>query len=157
MLLGWVVLLALVPDFIHFMHLYLIKFQVEIGAVILNYFQYPAHINYSGGGCMAKLTMDHGSVCVGTGCSGLELFFLFAAFILLIRGNRKSKPLFVITGLFIILVFNIIRIIALAIINNSHPEYLQFNHKYTFVILMYGVIFLLWMFWVNRLNKKDET
>ena len=152
MLLGWVLVLAFFPGFVHALHFYLIRLQVEAGAALLRLFGWSTDVAYRQGNCLARLIMDRGAVCVGTGCSGLELFLLFAAFIVLIRGNRKKKAAFILTGLIIILILNIFRIIGLALINNLHPEYLQFNHKYTFVIIMYVVIFLLWVYWVHKLN-----
>jgi exosortase/archaeosortase family protein len=87
-------------------------------------------------------------------CSGLELFLLFFGFILLMKGRLKDKLWFVPLGFLGILVLNIIRIILLSIIYYHTPQYLDFNHKYTFVIIVYGAIFGLWVLWVNKFANR---
>ncbi|NJN26452.1 MAG: archaeosortase/exosortase family protein [Cyclobacteriaceae bacterium] len=93
-------------------------------------------------------------MCIGSACSGLELFILFFGFILLMRGRLVDKLWFVPLGFLGILILNIIRITGLCIIFYHHPEYLEFNHKYTFVILVYGAIFGLWVLWVNKFADR---
>lgn len=96
-------------------------------------------------------------VYVGSGCIGVDLMFLFAGFIIAYKGGLKDKILFILAGSFIIQIVNVIRIAALAIIFYHWPEYLNFNHKYTFTLVMYLIIFGMWVYWVKRLNKKSDA
>lgn len=97
-------------------------------------------------------------VGVGNPCNGLELFILFAGFILCFPGNTANKLWFIPTGLFIIHVVNAARAAALAYIQLRYPQHLDFNHHYTFTILVYAIIFGLWMYWVNKFAiKKHES
>ena len=73
------------------------------------------------------------------------------------KGRLKDKLWFVPLGFLGILVLNIIRIIALSMIYYHKPQYLDFNHKYTFVIIVYGAIFGLWVLWVNKFANKKEA
>ncbi|MFM7015976.1 MAG: exosortase X [Bacteroidota bacterium] len=96
-------------------------------------------------------------VGVGNPCNGLELFVLFAGFIICFPGNSKNKLWYIPVGVFIIHLSNLIRAALLALIQNYHPQYLDFNHHYTFVVIVYGIIFALWIYWVNQLAvRKNE-
>lgn len=95
-------------------------------------------------------------VWVGSNCNAITLFALFAVFIIAYPGHQKSKWWFVTGGIIVIHIINIFRVVALALIANYFPEYLNFNHTYTFTIFVYGFIFLLWMIWVNRFANVSE-
>ena len=92
-------------------------------------------------------------VWVGTGCNALTLFSLFAIFILAFPGNPKKKLWFIPLGIFFVHVINIIRVCALAMTAYYNVNLLSFNHTYTFTIIVYGFIFALWMWWVNKYSK----
>jgi exosortase family protein XrtF len=96
-------------------------------------------------------------VWVGGGCNAITLFFLFAVFIAAYPGNQKDKWWFIPFGIITIHFLNIIRIVALAIIKYKAPESLDFNHTYTFTFLVYGYIFLLWIWWVNKFAAKEHA
>ncbi|MFZ9550238.1 MAG: hypothetical protein ACO28Y_08960 [Bacteroidia bacterium] len=42
---------------------------------------------------------------------------------------------------------------ALAWLSKFHPQWLLFNHNYTFTASAYILVFVLWMVWVKRLSK----
>ncbi len=94
-------------------------------------------------------------VWIGSGCNSITLFCLFAVFILAYPGQQKNKWWFVLLGILSIHVLNILRVAALAIIQLKYPTWLDFNHTYTFTFIIYGYIFLLWMFWVNKYAYKS--
>ncbi len=94
---------------------------------------------------------------IGDSCNGLVLFATFSIFIISWPGPWKKKLWFIPLGILIIHALNVVRITALSIIVYYHPEWLDFNHTYTFQILVYGAIFALWMWWANRLSKVKEA
>ena len=96
-------------------------------------------------------------VGVGNPCNGLELFALFAGFILCFPGAWKNKAWFIPAGFIAIHLINAIRTAALAFIQFKAPEYLDFNHHYTFTIVVYSFIFLLWVIWTNLFSKKKPV
>jgi len=100
---------------------------------------------------MSLLDIDNTSVvCVGTGCSGVELFLIFAVFIFLFKGRSNNFLWYIPSGIILISILNIIRIVALSLIVIYAPDYLDFNHKYTFTIIVYGFLIGLWLFWMNK-------
>lgn len=105
---------------------------------------------------------NHG-VWIGEPCNGIKVFGLFAIFIIAFPGSWKKKLWFIPSGIFIIHTANAIRIAALTIISAENPEALNFNHNITFQVIVYGLIFLLWYWWVEKFsdlsfhNKKREN
>lgn len=94
-------------------------------------------------------------VWVGSGCNALTLFFLFAVFVIAYPGHQRSKWLFVPLGILSIHLLNIFRVVALALIAFYSPGALSFNHTYTFTFIVYGYIFLLWVWWVNSFSNRE--
>ncbi len=97
-----------------------------------------------------------GGLWIGDNCNGIALFALFAGFIIAYPGSWKKKLVYITAGILLIQLMNVLRIIALAILDTHSRAWTEFNHTYTFTIIIYGFIFLLWMLWVNRIsdNKK---
>ncbi|CAN5521420.1 archaeosortase/exosortase family protein [soil metagenome] len=98
-----------------------------------------------------------GMVGVGNPCNGMELFALFAGFILCFPGNWKTKAWFVPAGILLIHLINVIRAAALALNQLHNPASLEFNHHYTFTIIVYACIFGIWMLWVNKFSGTKTT
>jgi len=97
-----------------------------------------------------------GGVWVGDNCNGFKLFSIFSIFILAYPSNWKSKVWFIPLGLIVVHLANILRIMALMLISSSHPEYLDFNHDYTFTIFVYSIIFGLWYWWLKKYSNSNE-
>jgi exosortase family protein XrtF len=118
--------------------------------------QYPKQT----GGTMRAIGIDgsHG-LWIGDNCNGLSLFALFTGFIISFPGPWKTKLIFIPAGILIIHLLNVFRIAALCIIMLHAPEYMDFNHTYTFTLIVYSCVFALWIFWVNKFSMikiKDE-
>lgn len=92
-------------------------------------------------------------VYVGDNCNGLSLFAIYIGFIIAFSGKLLPKIVFSIMGILIIHIFNIVRIFGLCLIAYYKPSYLDFNHTYTFTVLMYIIIFGLWYIWLNRYSS----
>lgn len=84
-------------------------------------------------------------VIIGGPCDGLNLFLLYATFILSFKGKWWAKSLWVLSGILIIHILNILRVSALALIVLYAPDQLDFHHSYTFTLAIYVIIFGLWM------------
>jgi exosortase family protein XrtF len=96
-------------------------------------------------------------VWVGSNCNAITLFSLFSVFVLAYPGAQKNKIWFIPVGILVIHFLNLLRVTALVVIDKFAPNYLDFNHTYTFTFLIYAVIFSLWMIWVNKFSKHSVT
>lgn len=100
---------------------------------------------------------SHG-VFIGTPCNGIELMALFMGFILVFPGSWKTKSWYIPLGLLIIHILNLIRVVSLTVMAKFYPEYLDFNHKYTFTITLYAIVFYGWILWVKQFaNIENNT
>jgi len=99
------------------------------------------------------------AVRVESGCDGLDLMVLFLIFIVVFPGKQKGKLWFIPACILAIHLINIIRITILAIINNYDQALMQFNHKYTFTVVVYLFIFVLWYVWITKFSglKKEQN
>ncbi|MEO6883817.1 MAG: hypothetical protein ABI199_07310 [Bacteroidia bacterium] len=91
---------------------------------------------------------------MGDNCNGIELFALFSGFIIAYPGAWFKKIIFIPLGILSIQILNSLRVVALAMIEIKSIKLTEFNHSYTFTILMYGYIFFLWMLWANKFSKQ---
>lgn len=94
---------------------------------------------------------------MGDNCDSIELCAIFTGFITAFPGFWRHKLWYIPVGWVLITFMNILRVVALAIIQLHYSrKWLDFNHTYTFTILVYGFIFFLWFFWINRIAKKGN-
>ncbi|MBC6697186.1 exosortase X [Hymenobacter puniceus] len=91
------------------------------------------------------------AVFVGNPCNGLVLYALFTGFVLAYPGPVVRKLWFIPTGILLIYALNVLRVSALALNHLYAHKSVDFNHHYTFTFVVYGCIFLLWMWWARRL------
>lgn len=92
-------------------------------------------------------------VLVDDPCNGLELIALFIGFLLCFPGPWKYKLIVMPIGSMIVFLINIIREITLALNYKYFQQTFDFNHKYTYVFIVYLIIFLMWRFWLNRYSS----
>lgn len=90
------------------------------------------------------------AIIIAAACNALELLVLYVGFLLCIPTNAKRFWAFTIGGIALVVVLNIMRCVALAVLfYNNHPI-ADFAHHYLFTTFIYGVIFFLW----TRYSKK---
>jgi exosortase family protein XrtF len=130
---------------------------INSGEFIVNALDYTLIPEIDPTGEMRTLGIDgtHG-LWIGDPCNGITLFALFTGFVIAYPGPVKRKIWFIPLGLFAIHIVNILRIVALAFITLYAPSYLEFNHTYTFTIIVYSFVFFLWMLWANKFSKPEE-
>ena len=88
------------------------------------------------------------------GCTGIKQTFIFLIIMLLARGSWKNKLWFIPLGFFLCYLINIFRITAITMIVKNHQELFHFYHDYFFKYLYYGLIFLIWLFWEEKIYRK---
>lgn len=104
----------------------------------------------------ASIVLMDGKKVVGISdsCNGLVLFVTFLGFIIAFPTKLKAKVRFSLIGICFIYIVNVIRIFLLGLIYIYFPQYLDFNHHYTFTFLVYMDIFLLWMLFVKKYGQS---
>lgn len=84
------------------------------------------------------------------GCNALSVIILFIAFVVAFSGKLKNTLLFIIFGSGLIYLLNIFRIVILCMAMYSFPEYQNVLHSVVFPLFIYGIVFILWIIWVNK-------
>ena len=84
------------------------------------------------------------------GCNAVSVIILFISFVIAFTGKFKQTVLFVLIGSLIIHVSNILRIVLLSISIYHYPKYKELLHGVIFPLFIYGIVFLLWIVWVNK-------
>jgi exosortase family protein XrtF len=99
-----------------------------------------------------------GKACVfiANACNGLDFMGVFIAFVIAYPATLNSKIWFIPVGLLAIHTLNIIRITLLALNKKHFEDSFDFNHKYTFIILVYGLIFWLWTYWIKQYGMEKK-
>lgn len=93
---------------------------------------------------------------IGDPCNGVGLFAVYLIFLLTYPGPWKHKAWFGLLGVASIHAINAARVAALCIIASIDYELLNFNHDYTFYVVVYGWVFLLWYIWVRRFARSPH-
>ncbi|WP_430411681.1 exosortase family protein XrtF [Kordia sp.] len=88
------------------------------------------------------------------GCNSISVLILFITFVIAFTGNLKNTLLFALAGSVCIYIANLLRIVVLGIGLYRFPEYEYILHHIIFPTIIYGMVFLLWMFWVKKFSKK---
>ena len=94
---------------------------------------------------------------IGDSCNGIALFALFSIFIVAFPGQLISKIIFIPVRIAAIHFLNILRVVLLAIIETYSYSWTEFNHTYTFTILIYAFIFGMWLFWINKYSALKKS
>lgn len=94
---------------------------------------------------------------IGPPCNGLEFFGLFACFVMAFPASIRSKAIFLPAGILLIHFLNMLRVQFLVINYYYFDSSFEFNHHYTFNVVIYGVILLLWVIWAKNQLLKNET
>ncbi|MFV8376730.1 exosortase family protein XrtF [Flavobacterium sp. LB1P71] len=87
------------------------------------------------------------------GCNAISVIILFVSFVVAFSGKLKPTLLFVFGGSLFIYVLNVLRIGFLCVLMFNFPNQKQFLHGVLFPLFIYGVVFILWLIWVNKFSR----
>ena len=124
----------------------------KLSGTIMNWFGYESGLEFNG---LQRILVVNGQQVVGIAdrCNGLQVMSLYAGFIIAYPGKWKMKVPFIVAGVAIVFLLNILRVIGLTFNMMYYKASFEFNHKYTFTFAIYAVIFALWMVWANRFSS----
>ena len=91
------------------------------------------------------------------GCNAMSVMILFVAFVVAFKGKMKQTIVFVLISILVIHILNILRIALLAIALYHYPEYEHILHGVVFPLFIYGVVFGLWVLWVQKFSLHAKA
>ncbi len=87
------------------------------------------------------------------GCNSISVIILFVSFIIAFAGKFKTTFFYILVGSVLIYMVNLFRIVILSTGLYHYPWRKEELHTVIFPLIIYGMVFLLWMFWVNRFSN----
>jgi exosortase family protein XrtF len=124
---------------------------------LLNSFGYDTKIERHPNESSMKLIINDKFVArVVEGCNSISVIILFVSFIIGFAEKFKTTFLFILSGSILIYAVNLFRIAILSIGLYHYPWRREILHIVIFPLIIYGMVFLLWMFWVNRFSKTNK-
>ena len=90
------------------------------------------------------------------GCNSISVIILFVSFIIAFSGKLKTTFFYILSGSVLVYTVNLLRIVILSIGLYHYPDHSEFLHSVVFPAIIYGVVFLLWIFWVNRFSNLKQ-
>ncbi|WP_308993781.1 archaeosortase/exosortase family protein [Mariniflexile litorale] len=99
---------------------------------------------------------DYKVLNIADACNGLELMILYIGFIICMPSKILRKVLYIVIGLLILDLVNILRCVGLIYLREYFHTYFQFAHHYLFKIIVYSTTFLIWVFYTRKIHLKNE-
>jgi len=90
------------------------------------------------------------------GCNAISVMILFVAFVFAFYKGKKTF-IFVLLGLILLYIMNLLRIVGLNIVMIDYKQYGKISHDYIFPAVIYGTVVLLWMVWIKFFSLRHEN
>jgi exosortase family protein XrtF len=124
---------------------------------VIDFLGYETYINKNSKLPQMQLWIkDKPVVRIIEGCNGISVIILFLSFIVAFNKGFKKTLLFILFGSVLIYALNVIRIALLTLGLYFYHEYSDFLHDILFPLFIYGVVFLLWVYWVKNYKKSPS-
>ena len=121
---------------------------------VLSFFGYD--LNYD----VAHNTLSHGNgvaVRIVWACTGLKQAYIFFCILAFAAGPILKKMWYIPVGLVVVYLFNIFRIAVIVAIIKYYPQSFDFWHEQFFKYVFYGVIFLMWVLWEEKIRHPKKA
>lgn len=130
------------------------KFVAHNTETLLSYFGQSIKMEYLVAEPFVNVYFNNkGIVRIVEGCNGISVVILFISFVVAFSGNVKNTLLFIFGGSLLIYILNVLRIAFLIVLLHHFPEQEHLLHGVLFPAIIYGTVFVLWVFWVNKFSK----
>lgn len=90
------------------------------------------------------------------GCNAISVMILFLSFVFAFYKGVKTF-IFVVVGLILLHIMNVLRISGLNIVYSEYPQYGKMSHDYVFPAIIYGSVVVLWLVWIKFFALKNEN
>jgi Transmembrane exosortase (Exosortase_EpsH). len=124
---------------------------IRVVSLVFELFNIPFAINH---GTMFEFANRQSSE-IAWGCTGLKQAFIFACIITFSRGSWKHKWWYILAGLLVVHMVNVLRITVVGVVLSHNPEAFDIVHTYFFKYIFYLIIFLMWVMWEEYFFKKS--
>ena len=92
---------------------------------------------------------------IQNGCNGMDLFGLYAGFIIAYPGDLKKRMAFIAGGIGLIFVANVFRIAFFVLSNLYYPNYWDPVHYWSSIVFFYPIVLTFWYLWTTLSDHTD--
>ncbi len=133
------------------------KDAAEQAAGIMRFFGYNSQVIQHDKELSMKVLINDTYVArVIEGCNSVSVIILFLAFIIAFQGSVKATVIFGFFGSLLIYLTNLIRIAILSVGLYKYPKQETLFHDLIFPAIVYGMVFILWVIWVNKFSNYSK-
>jgi len=130
------------------------KNVAEQSATLMRFLGYDSKIIQHNKELSLKVLLNNKYVSrVIEGCNSVSVIILFVAFIIAFKGSFKNTIWFGLLGSLLIYIVNLLRIAILSVGLYVYPRQESLLHDFIFPLMIYGMVFLLWILWVNKFSN----
>jgi len=97
------------------------------------------------------------SVLIIWACTGIKQAYICFCILAFSRGPWSKKLWYIPLSLIVVYIFNIFRITFIVACIENHPTWFQFLHLYAFKYVFYGIIFLMWVYWEEKIVGMKKS
>jgi exosortase family protein XrtF len=108
---------------------------------------------------LSTLILNNGRTVLSVyeGCNGLNIMIIFVSFMIAFGPLKKTMLWFIPLGLLMIYVASLLRILFLYFVARQMPEYMYFTHKYLLTAVLFALVFVLWLWWIQKFAKRKNV
>ena len=96
-------------------------------------------------------------VNLAEGCNGMAIWITLVSFCIAFGGKLKSFIWYIPSSYAMLQIGNILRLWILVQIKTKNADYFPLFHEYIFPAILYGIAFLIMVFWVKYQNNLSKT
>ena len=89
-------------------------------------------------------------------CNGLTLMALYSGFIISFQGPNILRFFYILSGIGVIYLLNVIRIMAFSLATVYFQDYWNIFHEFSAFIFFYPIILIIWHQWTLRNEKNTK-
>ena len=91
------------------------------------------------------------------GCNSVSIIILFVSFVIAFAERIRVTILFILAGSVLLYAVNLLRIVVLSIGLFYYPWRRDILHTVIFPMIIYGMVLLLWMIWINHFSSTKKA
>lgn len=124
---------------------------------VLNFFDYNIMLQPHDSESSVRMYFNNVAIVrIVEGCNAVSVMILFTSFIIAFSGKMLQTSLYILFGIIVIHLLNALRIALLTMGLIHFKEYEHLMHDIIFPLFIYGVVFGLWIIWVNKFSGYDK-
>ena len=113
--------------------------------------------NIEATGKIMRSTTNGFAVSIEAGCNGVEAMLVLLAAMLAFPASWKRKAVGLVIGILAVQLLNILRVISLFYLGQWNYDVFEWAHLYVWQALIMLDVLVVWLIWVRRVPRIDDS